>query len=57
MIDLQTILKKLVSKVDDRFSPTTNQINVCRDNVLQCSLRAFKLKSFDPEAKLDVVLG
>ena len=54
-IDLQTILKKLVSKVDDNFSPTSNQINVCRDNVLLCSLRAFKRKSFDPEAKLDVV--
>ncbi|CAL8257402.1 unnamed protein product [Arctogadus glacialis] len=47
-IDLQTILKKLVSKVDDRFSPTTNQINVSRDNLLQCSLRAFKLKVFRP---------
>ncbi|CAB1457397.1 unnamed protein product [Pleuronectes platessa] len=54
-IDLQTILKKLVSKVDDCFSPTSNQINVCRDNVLPCSLRAFKRKSFDPEARLDVV--
>ena len=32
-IDLQTILKKLVSKVDDKFSPTSNQINVCLDYV------------------------
>ncbi|XP_026059142.1 G2/M phase-specific E3 ubiquitin-protein ligase isoform X2 [Carassius auratus] len=54
-IDLQTILKKMVSKVDGRFCPTSNQINVCRDNVLLCSLRAFKRRFFNPEAKLDVV--
>ncbi|XP_042610340.1 uncharacterized protein LOC109064769 [Cyprinus carpio] len=53
-IDLQTILK-MVSKVDGRFCPTSNQINVCRDNVLLCSLRAFKRRFFNPEAKLDVV--
>lgn len=54
-IDLQTILKKMVSKVDGSFCPTSNQINVCRDNVLLCSLRAFKRRFFNPEAKLDVV--
>ncbi|KAK0136583.1 hypothetical protein N1851_027268 [Merluccius polli] len=54
-IDLQTILKKLVSKVDGSFCPTSNQINVCRNNVLLCSLRAFKRRYFNPEAKLDVV--
>ncbi|XP_076578623.1 G2/M phase-specific E3 ubiquitin-protein ligase-like [Chaetodon auriga] len=54
-IDLQTILKKLVSKVDGSFCPTSNQINVCRDNVFLCSLRAFKRRNFNPEAKLDVV--
>nr|XP_055073116.1 uncharacterized protein LOC129453083 [Misgurnus anguillicaudatus] len=54
-IDLQTILKKMVSKVNRSFCPTSNQINVCRDNVLLCSLRAFKRKFFNPEAKLDVV--
>ncbi|ROL47709.1 G2/M phase-specific E3 ubiquitin-protein ligase [Anabarilius grahami] len=53
--DLQTILKKMVSKVDGSFCPTSNQINVCRDNVLLCSLRAFKRRFFNPEAKLDVV--
>ncbi|ROI69467.1 G2/M phase-specific E3 ubiquitin-protein ligase [Anabarilius grahami] len=53
--DLQTILKKMVSKVDGSFCPTSNQINVCRDNVLLCSLRAFKHRFFNPEAKLDVV--
>ncbi|XP_039678117.1 G2/M phase-specific E3 ubiquitin-protein ligase-like isoform X2 [Perca fluviatilis] len=54
-IDLQTILKKMVSKVDGSFCPTSNQINVCRDNVLLCSLRAFKRRFLNPEAKLDVV--
>ncbi|XP_051980614.1 uncharacterized protein LOC127641796 [Xyrauchen texanus] len=54
-IDLQTILKKMVSRVDVSFCPTSNQINVCRDNVLLCSLRAFKRRFFNPEAKLDVV--
>ncbi|XP_078023185.1 uncharacterized protein LOC117259544 isoform X3 [Epinephelus lanceolatus] len=53
--DLQNILKKLVSKVDESFCPTSNQINVCRNNVLLCSLRAFKRRNFNPEAKLDVV--
>ncbi|KAL7400150.1 hypothetical protein ABVT39_007202 [Epinephelus coioides] len=53
--DLQNILKKLVSKVDESFCPTSNQINVCRNNVLLCSLRAFKRRKFNPEAKLDVV--
>lgn len=28
---------------------------MCRDNVLLCSLRAFKRRFFNPEAKLDVV--
>lgn len=54
-IDLQTILKKLVSKVDGSFCPTSNQINVCRNNVLLCSLRTLKRTYFNPEAKLDVV--
>lgn len=54
-LDLQTILRKLVSKVDGSLCPTSNQINVCRDNVLLCSLRAFKRRFFNPEAKLDVV--
>lgn len=54
-IDLQTILKKLVSRVDGNFCPVSNQINVCRDNVFLCSLRAFKRRHFNPEAKLDIV--
>ncbi|XP_049913676.1 uncharacterized protein LOC126398392 isoform X3 [Epinephelus moara] len=53
--DLQNIQKKLVSKVDESFCPTSNQINVCRNNVLLCSLRAFKRRNFNPEAKLNVV--
>ncbi|XP_049898937.1 G2/M phase-specific E3 ubiquitin-protein ligase-like [Epinephelus moara] len=53
--DLQNILTKLVSKIDESFCPTSNQINVCRNNVLLCSLRAFKRRNFNPEAKLDVV--
>ncbi|KAM9486989.1 G2/M phase-specific E3 ubiquitin-protein ligase-like isoform 2-T2 [Clarias gariepinus] len=54
-IDLQTILKKLVSKVDGSSCPTSNQINVCRNNIFLGSLRAFKRRHFNPEAKLDVV--
>ncbi|KAL1270818.1 hypothetical protein QQF64_029834 [Cirrhinus molitorella] len=54
-VDLQTILKKLLNKVDVSFCPTSNQINVCRDNILQCSLQAFKRCRFNPEAKLDIV--
>ncbi|KAA0724081.1 G2/M phase-specific E3 ubiquitin-protein ligase [Triplophysa tibetana] len=54
-VDLQTILKKLLCKVDKSFCPTSNQINVCRDNILQCSLQAFKRRWFNPEAKLDIV--
>ncbi|XP_049457547.1 G2/M phase-specific E3 ubiquitin-protein ligase-like [Epinephelus fuscoguttatus] len=53
--DLQNILTKLVSKIDESFCPTSNQINVCRNNVLLCSLQAFKCRNFNPEAKLDVV--
>lgn len=49
-IDLQTILKKMVSRVES-FCPTSNQINVCRNNVLLCSLRAFKCRFFNPEVK------
>ncbi|XP_067271191.1 coagulation factor V-like [Pseudorasbora parva] len=54
-IDLQTILRKLVSKVDGNVCSSSNQINVCRNNVFLCSLRAFKRRFFNPEAKLDVV--
>ncbi|XP_032402207.1 G2/M phase-specific E3 ubiquitin-protein ligase-like [Xiphophorus hellerii] len=53
--DLQTILAKLYSKVDMTFSPTSNQINVCRDRILECSLHAFRRRRFDPAAKLDVI--
>lgn len=37
------------------FSPTSNQINVCRDRILECSLHAFRRRRFDPAAKLDVI--
>ncbi|XP_030601200.1 uncharacterized protein LOC115791199 isoform X1 [Archocentrus centrarchus] len=53
--DLQTILKKLASKVDMSVCPTSNQINVCRERILESSLHAFKRRRFDPAAKLDVV--
>ncbi|XP_013855809.1 G2/M phase-specific E3 ubiquitin-protein ligase [Austrofundulus limnaeus] len=53
--DLQTILTKLYSKVDMTFCPTSNQINVCRDRILECSLHAFRRRRFDPAAKLDVI--
>ncbi|XP_062407242.1 G2/M phase-specific E3 ubiquitin-protein ligase-like [Sardina pilchardus] len=53
--DLQSILRQMVATVDFTVSPTSNQINVCRDSVLLCSLRAFKRKFFNPHAKLDVV--
>ncbi|CAM4610246.1 unnamed protein product [Leuciscus chuanchicus] len=55
-VDLQTILKKLQSKIDGNInSPTANQINVFRENILQCSLQAVKRRRFNPQAKLDVV--
>ncbi|XP_030294372.1 uncharacterized protein LOC115594428 isoform X2 [Sparus aurata] len=54
-INLQTILTKLVSGVDFSLCPTSNQINVCRSNILKCSLQAFQRRRFNPEAKLDVV--
>lgn len=37
------------------FCPTSNQINVCRDRILECSLHAFRRRRFDPAAKLDVI--
>ena len=52
---LQTTLNKLVSKVDGSFSPTRNQINATRSDVLLCSLRALKREHFNPEAEMDVV--
>ncbi|XP_056099424.1 uncharacterized protein LOC130078001 isoform X3 [Rhinichthys klamathensis goyatoka] len=54
-VDLQTILKKLQSKIDGNICPTANQINVFRENILQCSLQAVKRRRFNPQAKLDVV--
>ncbi|XP_077088033.1 uncharacterized protein LOC143739405 isoform X2 [Siphateles boraxobius] len=54
-VDLQTILKKLQSKIDGNICPTANQINVFRENILQCSLQAVKRRRFNPLAKLDVV--
>ncbi|XP_054876983.1 uncharacterized protein LOC129352142 [Poeciliopsis prolifica] len=53
--DLQTILAKIYSKVDMTFCPTSNQINVSRDRILECSLHAFRRRRFDPAAKLDVI--
>ncbi|CAM4652439.1 unnamed protein product [Leuciscus chuanchicus] len=49
------ILKKLHSRVDLSCCPTSNQINVSRDNILQGSLLAFKRRRFNPEARLDVI--
>ncbi|XP_067298642.1 uncharacterized protein [Pseudorasbora parva] len=54
-VDLQTILKKLQSQIDGNICPTANQINVFRENILQCSLQAVKRRRFNPQAKLDVV--
>ncbi|KAI2664251.1 G2/M phase-specific E3 ubiquitin-protein ligase [Labeo rohita] len=54
-VDLQTILKKLLIKVDGNLCPTANQINICRENILHCSLQAFSRRRFNPEAKLDIV--
>lgn len=54
-VNLQTILTKLVNGVDFSLCPTSNLINVCRSNILQCSLRAFQRRRFNPEAKLDIV--
>ncbi|RXN22005.1 G2 M phase-specific E3 ubiquitin- ligase-like protein [Labeo rohita] len=54
-VDLQTILKKLQSKIDGNICPTANQINVFRENILHCSLQAIKRRRFNPQAKLDVV--
>ncbi|XP_077100303.1 uncharacterized protein LOC143751604 isoform X2 [Siphateles boraxobius] len=54
-VDLQTILKKLQSTIDGNICPTANQINVFRENILQCSLQAVKRRRFNPQAKLDVV--
>ncbi|XP_041864838.1 G2/M phase-specific E3 ubiquitin-protein ligase-like [Melanotaenia boesemani] len=54
-VNLQTILSKLVRGVDFSMCPTSNQINVCRHNILQGSLKAFQRQRFNPKAKLDVV--
>ncbi|TRY65131.1 hypothetical protein DNTS_022286, partial [Danionella cerebrum] len=54
-VDLQSILAKLHNKIDSNLSPTANQINVFRENILQCSLQAFRRQRFNPQAKLDVV--
>lgn len=54
-VDPQTILKKLQSKIDGNICPTANQINVFRENILQCSLQAVKRRRFNPQAKSDVV--
>lgn len=48
-------MTKLVSGVDFSLCPTSNQINVCRSNILKCSLQAFQRRRFNPEANLDVV--
>ncbi len=52
---MQTILTKLVNKVDFSSCPISNQINVCRDNILNGSIQAFKRLRFDPASKLDIV--
>lgn len=44
---------KLLRNVD--LNQTSNQINVCRDNILQGSLQAFKQCYFYPVAKLDAI--
>ncbi|XP_041854877.1 G2/M phase-specific E3 ubiquitin-protein ligase-like [Melanotaenia boesemani] len=54
-VNLQTILSKLVRGVDFSMCPTSNQINVCRHNIPQGSLKAFQRQRFNPKAKLDVV--
>lgn len=43
------------NRVDFSSTPTSNQINATRDNVLGSAIRAFRRQRFDPEKKLDVI--
>ncbi|KAJ8381338.1 hypothetical protein SKAU_G00021160 [Synaphobranchus kaupii] len=53
--ELNTVLRLLSSEVDRAESPFANCINVVRDSVMECSLRAFGRRRFDPTKKINVV--
>ncbi|XP_038586721.1 G2/M phase-specific E3 ubiquitin-protein ligase-like isoform X2 [Micropterus salmoides] len=53
--DLKTLLTTLASKVWIGETPSSNMINVCRENIMDGAMRAFTRRSFNPEAKLSVI--
>jgi len=53
--DVKTLLATLVSKVFIGETPSSNMINVCRQNVMDGAVRAFARRGFTPEAKLSVI--
>lgn len=53
--DLKTLLSTLVSNVCIEDTPSSNMINVCRQNVMDGAVRAFARRTFTPEAKLSVL--
>ncbi|XP_059389810.1 uncharacterized protein LOC132123265 [Carassius carassius] len=53
--DLKTLLATLVSNVCIEETPSSNMINICRQNVMNGAVQAFARRTFTPEAKLSVV--
>ncbi|XP_048107482.1 uncharacterized protein LOC125300046 isoform X2 [Alosa alosa] len=54
-VDAWVMLKHLKSKIDFTSSPSANLVNVCRDDVLGCAIRAFQRPLFDPCRKVDII--
>lgn len=53
-MDVGDLLRSLRCKIRD--TPiTANQINAVRGEELDCAMRAFSRRHFDPESKIDVV--
>ncbi|XP_049325554.1 uncharacterized protein LOC111196328 [Astyanax mexicanus] len=54
-IDVSDLLNVLRSQIDFGTCPSANLINVCRDDIMACAVRAFERPLFDPMKKIDII--
>lgn len=54
-VTLDDLLRGMIGKVDLSMCPTANQINVVREDIFDCAMRAFRRQRFNPAAKIDVI--
>lgn len=54
-LDVSVLLRNLHSQIDMGNCPTHNLINVCRDDIMGCAVRALEPPLLNPLKKIDVM--